>query len=273
MALRTRTIVKGKTPRVALEIVKMVVIVVWLATAVTAVLGPSSVRIVHLGISLAAAMAAIALILFGGIRAKTAAARAAMKDRLAGEGRDAFLAFIGSPPDRLDIQGAIDKKTFSRVTVTGLACVGRTIFIVDNGVAAEVPWDAVRGWGWNLEEHKRFQYEGTLADDFGRGEVVIEAAQDVLARVTPVLNAATAVLAKGRPLPGQPDTGDDGDVDDEYDDGDAMTVVSDTVRSGFFVKVDDVAAPVWQFQCSDEATLRTWHGVFNRLSRDATVKG
>lgn len=59
----------------------------------------------------------------------------------------------------------------SRLTATGIAYDGQAIYVLDNGVAAKIPWAAVREWRWNIEGYSETRLIGGTAEQRLRNNV------------------------------------------------------------------------------------------------------
>ncbi len=81
---------------------------------------------------------------------KKASAREAIEAGL----QTRFPAFIGSKPEYIDTAVCGWGSDLKKLTGSGIAYAGGRIFIVEEGLAAEIPWDDIRSWTWNVEGHE-----------------------------------------------------------------------------------------------------------------------
>lgn len=78
------------------------------------------------------------------------------KEAMAKAGDDAKAAlteFIGKEPEYIDTGMAMaGKQSYSG---TGIALSDGRLYILDEGVAAELPWIRIRRWSWNVGVWKK----------------------------------------------------------------------------------------------------------------------
>lgn len=79
--------------------------------------------------------------------------KAAARDAIEAGLRTKFPAFIGRKPEYIDTAVCGFGSNLSDLTGSGIAYAGGRIFIVEEGVAAEIPWGDIRSWSWNVEGH------------------------------------------------------------------------------------------------------------------------
>ena len=65
-----------------------------------------------------------------------------------------FPAFIGTKPEYIDCAICGYGDDLKKLTGSGMAYAGGRIFVLEEGLAAEIPWDDIRSWTWNLEGHQ-----------------------------------------------------------------------------------------------------------------------
>lgn len=88
---------------------------------------------------------------------KKASARDAIETGL----RTKFPAFIGRNPEYIDTAVCGFGDNSNDLSGSGIAYAGGRIFIVEEGLAAEIPWEDIRSWTWNVEGHSVTQVYGT----------------------------------------------------------------------------------------------------------------
>ena len=70
---------------------------------------------------------------------------------LAAEGREAFAAFIGQKAEYLDVDACGYGSNLKEMSAAGMAYAGGRLFVLEEGVAAELPWELIRSWKWRTE--------------------------------------------------------------------------------------------------------------------------
>jgi hypothetical protein len=71
-----------------------------------------------------------------------------------------FKKFIGETPQYFDCESVAWNKDPTRLTGTGIAYTAKAIYILDNGMAAEIPWSAIREWRWRIEGYSQTRLIG-----------------------------------------------------------------------------------------------------------------
>lgn len=90
--------------------------------------------------------------------------KASARDAIEAGLRTKFPAFIGRKPEYIDTAVCGFGNNLSNLSGSGIAYAGGRIFIVEEGLAAEIPWEDIRSWTWNVEGHNVTQVYG--ASDF-----------------------------------------------------------------------------------------------------------
>ena len=80
--------------------------------------------------------------------------KASARDAIQAALRTRFPAFIGSKPEYVDTAVCGYGADLKKLTGSGMAYAGGRIFMVEEGLAAEIPWDDIRSWTWNVEGHE-----------------------------------------------------------------------------------------------------------------------
>ncbi len=62
--------------------------------------------------------------------------------------RKRFASFIGKEPKYIDVGITLTKE--NKHTCTGIAYSDGRLYIVDDGIAAELPWYKIRSWSWSI---------------------------------------------------------------------------------------------------------------------------
>ena len=87
--------------------------------------------------------------------------KAAARDAIQAALRTQFPAFIGSKPEYMDTAVCGYGTDLKKLTGSGMAYAGGRIFVVEEGLAAEISWDDIRSWTWNVEGHEVTRVYGT----------------------------------------------------------------------------------------------------------------
>ena len=61
---------------------------------------------------------------------------------------ESFASFIGKEPKYIDVGITLTKE--NKYTCTGIAYSDGRLYIVDDGIAAELPWNKIRSWSWSI---------------------------------------------------------------------------------------------------------------------------
>ena len=76
-------------------------------------------------------------------------------EQVSAEARATLLEVVGKTPKYIDT-GAMDSSFGPKyITGTGLAFDGESIFVLEDGECARIPWSAVRGWRWEIAGQTR----------------------------------------------------------------------------------------------------------------------
>ena len=62
-----------------------------------------------------------------------------------------FRAFIGKEPDLMDVSTGAYGDNVRVVSGTGIALAAGRLYVMDGGVAAEIPWVLIRTWNWTIK--------------------------------------------------------------------------------------------------------------------------
>ena len=100
--------------------------------------------------------------------------------KLAAEGRKAFVAFIGREAEYLDVDACGYGSNLKQLSAAGMAYAGGRLFVLEEGVAAELPWELIRSWKWRTEGASQTQLYGNV--DIGSQMQVRTANQNARAR-------------------------------------------------------------------------------------------
>ena len=87
--------------------------------------------------------------------------------QLTAEARAKFPAFIGRPTKYMDVAMCGYGTNLSKASASGMAYADGRLYILEEGVAAEIPWDDIRTWTWNINGH-------SVTELYGRSNVGIE---------------------------------------------------------------------------------------------------
>lgn len=81
-------------------------------------------------------------------------------EHLTDEARAKLAAFIGRQPKYMDVAMCGYGSNLSKVSASGMAYADGRLYILEEGVAAEIPWDEIRDWKWNIDGHSVTQLYG-----------------------------------------------------------------------------------------------------------------
>ena len=62
-----------------------------------------------------------------------------------------FPKFVGGSPRYLDITATGVGRSMHHVSASGIAWADGRLFVMEDGVAAEIPWARIRSWTWKIE--------------------------------------------------------------------------------------------------------------------------
>ena len=79
------------------------------------------------------------------------------------EARENFPRFIGKPPTYMDIGSVGVGQDLQAASASGIAYADGRIFVLEEGVAAEIPWDRIRSWNWNVDGYSQTELHGPHA--------------------------------------------------------------------------------------------------------------
>ncbi len=85
--------------------------------------------------------------------------------KLLAEARQAFPAFIGQKAEYFDVGACGYGSNLKELSAAGMAYAGGRLFVLEEGVAAEIPWELIRSWKWKTEGASQTQLYGQV--DFG----------------------------------------------------------------------------------------------------------
>jgi hypothetical protein len=98
--------------------------------------------------------------------------------KVKGEAQAALSTFVGSSPQHIDIDACAGEKA-GEITGTGIAYANRTLYILDKGIGAKIPWETVRSWRWELPGHETFHVVGgDFVSDFRLADQLNQQARD-----------------------------------------------------------------------------------------------
>lgn len=80
--------------------------------------------------------------------------------QLTDEARAKFPAFTGRMPKYLDVAACGYGEDLPKASASGMAYADGRLYILEESVAAEIPWDDVRSWTWNIDGHNVTQLHG-----------------------------------------------------------------------------------------------------------------
>jgi hypothetical protein len=80
--------------------------------------------------------------------------------RILREANQAFPAFIGTKPEYLDVTVCGYGSNLKQLSASGMAYAGGHLYVLEEGVAAELPWDLIRSWTWKIEGASRTELYG-----------------------------------------------------------------------------------------------------------------
>src|SRR3546814_578855 len=86
-------------------------------------------------------------------------------ERMKGTVRRDFRAFIGGPATYLDCHPVGRKGGVNAMTGTGIAYNGKALYMLDDGVAAMIPWETVRTWRWYIAGYQTTKVHGGRSGD------------------------------------------------------------------------------------------------------------
>ncbi len=142
------------------------------------------------------------------------------------DGRDALLRRLGGRPQQLDLD-AVPSLTRRGPVVTGAAYDGSWLYIIEDGVCAQIPFALVRSWQWRIEAYK-----------------------DPEIHVNVTVNGAHAG-------PALPDFARSTAV--------ARGIALAKLASGLTIQVADVGKPTWRFTTDNRAALERWHEILTQM--------
>ncbi len=100
--------------------------------------------------------------------------------KLAEEAARAFPEFIGAKPDYIDVGACGHGSNLKELSASGMAYAGGRLFVLEEGVAAELPWDLIRSWRWRTAGASQTELYGS--HDIGTQLQVGSANQDARAK-------------------------------------------------------------------------------------------
>lgn len=74
-------------------------------------------------------------------------------------GKD-FEAFVGKPVLHVDYAAVGSRRHANAITGTGIAYDGEDLYLLDDGIAARVPWHAVRSWQTHIAGYEQTKLHG-----------------------------------------------------------------------------------------------------------------
>ena len=161
--------------------------------------------------------------------------------RLGGKGAplNKLKKYIGKDPIYIDAAISVYGKTPSenRMSGTGIAYDGEFIYVMEAGEVAKFKWENVRSWRYEIVGQPQSEVVNNTFIASGSPTVVASAvasAAAMQAAVNRVNNINSAAIAHR--------------------------------ASGFFVTVDSIEHPVWQFTCTDKKILNKWFEIFTQLN-------
>ena len=96
------------------------------------------------------------------------------------EADERFRRFIGAEAEHIDVAAGSFGAHVRQISGTGIAYVKGRLYVMDEGVAAEIPWPQIRSWtwnivGWNSQEgpsaHARDDTPMVMIHDNARGRI------------------------------------------------------------------------------------------------------
>ncbi len=70
---------------------------------------------------------------------------------LKAEADSKFRSFIGRTPRYFDVEACGYGSHLKKLSAAGMAYADGRLYVLEEGVAAEIPWDMIRSWKWNID--------------------------------------------------------------------------------------------------------------------------
>lgn len=89
-----------------------------------------------------------------------------MKKRMEDEANRAFTKFIGKEVKFKDTSLGFSNSADGKICGYGLAYSDSTVYVMEHGLAAKIPWSEIRKWSWNVDGYSVTSvYGGSLANN------------------------------------------------------------------------------------------------------------
>lgn len=161
--------------------------------------------------------------------------------RLGGKGAplSKLKKYIGKEPIYIDAAISIygDRPSVNQISGTGIAYDGESIYVMEAGEVAKFKWENVRSW--------RYEIAGVQQSEVVNNTYIVSGSPTAAASA--LASAATMQALANRV-------------------SDINSAAMAHRASGFFVTVDSIEHPVWQFTCTDKKILTKWFEIFTQLN-------
>ncbi len=113
--------------------------------------------IVPLGLTIVGLLFAMPLIIIFSRLSEASATR-----KLVEEAQESFPKFIGAKAEYIDVAACGYGSNLQELSASGMAYADGRLFVLEEGVAAEIPWDLIRSWRWNTEGASQTELYGNV---------------------------------------------------------------------------------------------------------------